>query len=201
MAQRDRGAPARATGRPTLPKAAGSRAPKATANRTRQAVPERPAVDLRALRTRLHALVEPVVAAGGLDLDGLSVSPAGRRLVVRVTVDGESGVGHDELTDVSRDISAALDEAEQRGGELTPGAYVLEISSPGVDRPLTLPRHWQRNVGRLVAVRAGERSITARITAADAVGVTFESVGTVAFDQLGTGAGPGRVHPSGRSVR
>jgi ribosome maturation factor RimP len=167
MAQRGRGASARAAARPSRP----------------------PAVypDLRILRSRLTALVEPVVVAADLDLDDLTVKPAGRRLVVRVVVDGEAGIGHDELSDISRDISEALDEAEEQGGELTPGAYTLEVSSPGVDRPLTLPRHWRRNVGRLVAVRAGERTVTARITAADADGVTLEGTGHVRFDQLGSG--------------
>src|SRR5262245_38878228 len=129
MAQRDRGAPARAGRRP----------------RPGYEEPPAPRVDLRALRNRLQDLVEPVVNEADLDLDGLTVSPAGRRLVVRVTVDGEDGVGHDELSDVSRDISTTLDQAEASGGDITPGAYVLEVSSPGVDRPLTLPRHWRRN--------------------------------------------------------
>jgi ribosome maturation factor RimP len=169
MAQRDRGAPAR------------------TARRSFRPVSEEPRVDLRALRVRFYELVEPVVSAAELDLDGLTVSPAGRRLVVRVTVDGDAGVGHDQLSDVSRDISTALDRAEQRGSELTPGSYVLEVSSPGVDRPLTLPRHWRRNVGRLVTVRAGGRRITDRVSAADAAGVTFEATGFVHFDAVGAG--------------
>ena len=178
MAQRDRGAPARAAGRPTRGQAG-----------RRETVDRSPTVDLRALRAQLEQLIDPVVTGVDLDLDGLSVSRAGRRLVVRVTVDGDAGVGHDELTEASREISAALDEAEERGGDLTPGAYVLEVSSPGVDRPLNLPRHWQRNIGRLVTVRAGERTITKRITGADAEGVTFEEVGLVPFADLG----PGRI--------
>src|SRR5215813_10051043 len=99
MAQRDRGVPARTAGRPRP----GGR------GRAPEPFDERPRVDLRALRTRLQDLVEPVVIAADLDLDGLTVSPAGRRLVVRVTDDGEAGIGHDELSDVSRDISDALD--------------------------------------------------------------------------------------------
>jgi ribosome maturation factor RimP len=172
MAQRDRGAPARAARRPR---------PAAEA-------PDRgPWVDLKALRARLHDLVEPVVTAADLDLDGVAVSPAGRRLVVRITIDGEHGIGHDELSDISRDISAALDDAEQRGGELTPGSYLLEVSSPGVDRPLTLPRHWRRNVGRVVTVRAGDKTITGRVTAADDTGVSFDGATPVPFDRLGAG--------------
>jgi ribosome maturation factor RimP len=104
-------------------------------------------------------------------------------------VDGEHGIGHDELSDVSRDISDALDRAEQRGGELTPGSYLLEVSSPGVDRPLTLPRHWRRNVGRLVTVRVGQASVSGRVSAVDDDGVSFDGEEPIPFDRLG----PGRV--------
>ena len=132
--------------------------------------------DLGALRSRLRGLVEPIVAREGLDLEDLTVSPAGRRYVVRITVDGDGGVGHDELSDVSREISTGLDEAERTQGELTPDAYTLEVSSPGIDRPLTLPRHWRRNVGRLVAVPVGPGGadqMTGRITGVDDDGVTL----------------------------
>ena len=144
--------------------------------------------DLGALRSRLRGLVEPIVAREGLDLEDLTVSPAGRRYVVRITVDGDGGVGHDELSDVSREISTGLDEAERTQGELTPDAYTLEVSSPGTDRPLTLPRHWRRNVGRLVKVKVGERLLTGRVTAATEVGISLDGR-EVAFDELG----PGRV--------
>jgi ribosome maturation factor RimP len=84
-----------------------------------------------------------------------------------------------------------LDESGQLD-EAVPGAYTLEVSSPGVDRPLTLPRHWRRNVGRLVSVRVGDRTITGRVTATDGATVTFDVDGAsrvVALDELG----PGRV--------
>jgi ribosome maturation factor RimP len=145
---------------------------------------------LAALRTRLRSLVEPVVTDEGLDLEEVSVSRAGRRYLVRVTVDSESGVGHDELSDVSRAISATLDAAEQATGDLTPGAYTLELSSPGVDRPLTLPRHWRRNVGRLVAVRVGGRPLTGRVLAVSDDGVSLDIAGKgldAAFSDLGPG--------------
>jgi len=122
----------------------------------------------------------------------LAVTRAGRRFVVRVTVDGDGGVTHDDLTDVARGLSAAFDAAEESSGEITSDAYTLEVSSPGVDRPLTLARHWRRNVGRLVSVRVDDRTITGRVTATDATTVTFDVDGVarvVALDDLG----PGRV--------
>jgi ribosome maturation factor RimP len=115
-------------------------------------------VDLAALRSQLRSIVEPLVGRAGFDLEDLTVGRAGRRHVLRITVDTDGGVGHDELGDLSREISAGLDAAEsgqdgQRGAEIIAGSYTLEVSSPGVDRPLTLPRHWRRNVGRLVGSR------------------------------------------------
>jgi ribosome maturation factor RimP len=87
-------------------------------------------------------------------------------------------------------VSAALDEVEAGGEELFAGEYELQVSSPGVDRPLTLPRHWRRNVGRLVQVRAGDRQLTGRVVAADADGVVLavgETERKVGYDQLGAG--------------
>jgi ribosome maturation factor RimP len=162
------------------------------AQRERGAAAARPAESLGALRTRLRTLVEPVVSQVGLDLEDLGVTRAGRRHVVRITVDGEDGVGHDELTDVSHRLSVALDEAEAAGGDLPLDSYTLEVTSPGVDRPLTQPRHWRRNVGRLVAVRAAQGSFTARIADVTTDGVAFAAPGPaepVPFAQLG----PGRV--------
>ena len=101
---------------------------------------------------RLRGVIEPVVTAAGYDLEELTVSRAGRRHVVRVIVDGDAGVNLDAVAEVSRAVSRALDEAEEASGDLVAGEYQLEVSSPGVDRPLTEPRHWRRNAGRLVKV-------------------------------------------------
>jgi ribosome maturation factor RimP len=155
--------------------------------------------DLATLRARIRSVVEPTVSAAGLDLEDLTVTRAGRRHVVRVTVDGDGGVGHDELTDVSHDISAGLDAAEESDGEMTAGSYTLEVSSPGVDRPLILARHWRRNAGRLVKVKIGDRAVTARIMAVDDLAVTFDVEGrlqAVAFGDLG----PGRVQVEFREL-
>jgi ribosome maturation factor RimP len=131
-----------------------------------------------------------VVESAGYDLEELSVSRAGRRHLLRIIVDGDGGVSLDEVADLSRDISAALDSAEETGGAFTAGEYVLEVSSPGVDRPLTLPRHWRRNVGRLVQVRAGDRQLTGRVMKADDDGVVLSVDGTdheLAYGELGSG--------------
>jgi ribosome maturation factor RimP len=170
----------------------GRTAPRAADRAQDRAQDRLPTVDLTALRARLRTLVEPVVTQFGLDLEELTVTRAGRRHVVRISVDGDDGVSHDELTAISRELSALLDEAEESAGALPVDSYTLELSSPGVDRPLTLPRHWRRNVARLVTVRALDRTVTARIVAVDDAGVSFDPAvlaGAVPFDRLG----PGRV--------
>jgi ribosome maturation factor RimP len=133
--------------------------------------------DLAAQRARLREVIAPVVEAAGYDLEELSVSRAGRRHVLRITVDGDSGVSLDVVADLSREISAALDAAEETGGDFSEREYVLEVSSPGVDRPLTQPRHWRRNIGRLIAVTAGERQLTGRLVEADETGIVLELAG------------------------
>jgi ribosome maturation factor RimP len=150
------------------------------------------ATDLAGQRARIRAIVEPVVSAAGYDLEDLSLKRVGRRHQVRIIVDSDDGVNLDTVAELSRDISAALDEAEESGGDLVPGEYELEVSSPGIDRPLTLPRHWRRNVGRLVKVTIGDRSVVGRIKAADDSGVELEVDGEsrrLAYADLG----PGRV--------
>jgi len=108
---------------------------------------------LTEVRERVGDLVAPLLEAAGYDLEDLAVRQIGRRHQLRVTVDGDGGVNLDTIADLSRLIADALDDAEATGKELVPGEYQLEVSSPGVDRPLTLARHWRRAVGRLVTVK------------------------------------------------
>jgi len=122
---------------------------------------------------KLAGLIEPVVAAVGMDLESVRVTVAGKRRLLRVIVDSDHGVSLDDGADVSREISALLD-ATNALGEVS---YTLEVSSPGVDRPLTEPRHWRRARGRLVRVKVtGEGSVEGRLLAADADGVTIGTV-------------------------
>ena len=121
---------------------------------------------------RLTQELAPAVEAAGHDLEQLDVVPAGRRRVVRVLVDRDGGTTLDDVAEVSRVLSEALDALDAREPGLLGSSYVLEVSSPGVDRPLTQPRHWRRNVGRLVhAVLADGSSHTGRLVAADEQGV------------------------------
>lgn len=128
---------------------------------------------------KLAGLIEPVAAAAGMDLESVRMTVAGRRRLLRVVVDSDHGVSLDDAADVSRDVSTVLDASNVLGDV----PYTLEVSSPGVDRPLTEPRHWRRARGRLVRVKVrgagegstvpGEGFVEGRLLAADADGVTL----------------------------
>jgi ribosome maturation factor RimP len=116
------------------------------------------------------------VEATGHDLEDLSVAPAGRRKVVRVVVDKDGGITLDDVAEVSRVVSDLLDTPE--GEQILAGAYTLEVTSPGVDRPLTQPRHWRRSVGRLVKAKTAESTVTGRVLEADDAQATLDVDGT-----------------------
>jgi ribosome maturation factor RimP len=134
----------------------------------------------------LRAAVADVLADAGVDLEDLTVSAAGRRQVVRVVVDRDGGVDLDRVADVSRRVSEVLDRPEL--ADDVPGPFVLEVTSPGVDRPLTLPRHWRRARGRLVEItRTDGTTLTGRVMASDDVAATLDSDGApveVAFAEV-----------------
>ena len=116
----------------------------------------------------VRALVEPVVTALGLDLEDLDVQASGRRRRVSVVIDRDGGVDLDGIAAASRAVSDALDASDAMGDD----PYTLEVTSPGVDRPLTLPRHWRRNMGRRVRVHLADGStVDGRIREVDDDGV------------------------------
>ena len=157
----------------------------------------RPDVDT----ARLERLLEPVVQAAGLDLESVRIGSAGRRRLLRVVVDGDGGVSLDSIALVSREVSVRLDDT----GAMGEAPYTLEVSSPGVDRPLTQPRHWRRALGRLVRVPltgpdpgAGAHvpepagQVEGRVVAADTDGIVLDVAGEpreFGYAELG----PGRV--------
>jgi ribosome maturation factor RimP len=134
---------------------------------------------MTASAARLSELLAPAISAAGADLEDLSVSKAGKRSVVRVLVDRDGGVSLDDVADLSRVVSDALDALDEQDPSALGPSYVLEVSSPGVDRPLTEPRHWRRNVSRLVTATLRDGSTaTGRVTAADDDAVTLDVDGT-----------------------
>lgn len=97
---------------------------------------------------RLRPTVARAVSSVGFDLEEIDIRQAGRRKLVRVVVDADAGVGLDDIATLSRQVAAELDEQD----EVLGGPYTLEVTSPGVDRPLTAPRHWKRAHLRAVEV-------------------------------------------------
>jgi ribosome maturation factor RimP len=121
-------------------------------------------VSIDQTRDRVAAALTAPLAAVGLDVEAVELTPAGKRRLLRVAVDKDGGVTMDDIADATKEVSRVLDDTDVMGEQ----AYTLEVTSPGTDRPLTLPRHWRRNRGRLVTVTtAGGRSFTGRITGSE----------------------------------
>jgi len=144
-------------------------------------------------RERLLGLLGPVVSAAGYDLEDVTVSAAGRRSLIRLSVDADGGIDLDAVAEVSRIAGDVIDgaEADAAGGAAFAGPYVLEVSSPGVDRPLTESRHWRRATGRMVTVQVGEQTVTGRLLDTSGAGVTLDVDGVrreVPWAGLGRGA-------------
>lgn len=133
---------------------------------------------------RLRSLLTPIVEAAGVDFEDAKIRKAGSRSVVVVTVDRDGGIDLDTVAVISRQCSEALDDANLFGET----AYVLEVSSPGVDRPLTEPRHWRRAQDRLVNIDLVDgRRIHGRIgntSPTDAQILTDTGVETVSFSDV-----------------
>jgi ribosome maturation factor RimP len=129
---------------------------------------------MSAVTDRVERALTPVVAAQGFDLEAVEVQPAGRRRLIRVLVDRDGGVTLDDIATLTSILSIELDETNAMGEQ----PYVLEVSSPGVGRPLTHPRHWRRNVTRLVSIRTIDGEvIVGRIASSDDATVMLEPVG------------------------
>ncbi len=124
-----------------------------------------------ATRDRIEAeLVDPVKELG-FDVEAVEVTPAGKRRVLRVAVDKDGGVTLDDVADATREVSRVLDESDVMG-EMP---YTLEVTSRGVDRPLTLPRHWRRNADRLVKATLTDGSeVTGRVVGSDDTTATLD---------------------------
>ena len=123
---------------------------------------------------RLRELLEPLVTSQGLDLEEIAVDSVGRKRVLRVVVDSDTGADLDQIADVSRALSAKLDETDAMGE----GEYTLEVGTPGAERLLKEHRHYLRAVGRLVKFQLAEGGdVVARILTVDDVGLDVEVPG------------------------
>jgi len=115
-------------------------------------------------QSKIRALVEPAVEALGCELWGLEYLSQGRHSVVRLYIDTAAGVTLTDCEKVSRQVSSLLDVEDPINGE-----YTLEVSSPGLDRPLYTLEHYERFAGEMVTVKLrapfdGRRKFTGRLS-------------------------------------
>ena len=129
-------------------------------------------------RDRLAEVLTAPLAATGLDVEAIDLTPAGKRRLLRVAVDKDGGVTLDDIAEATKEVSRVLDgpDGTDAMGEQP---YTLEVTSPGTDRPLTHPRHWRRNQGRLVKVTLADKTTTTgRITESDDTRAVLDVDGT-----------------------
>ena len=126
-----------------------------------------------ALKDQISELITPALHQAGYFLEDINVVSPGNHRIVTVIVDGESALNLDQVTVASKLVSELIDEASFMGE--TP--FTLEVTSPGIDRPLTLPRHFAKNVTRLVKITKNDGEVvTGRITANSETDVTLTVV-------------------------
>lgn len=128
-----------------------------------------------AIRDRIEAELDDHLRALGLDIEAVDITPAGKRRILRIAVDKDGGVTLDEVAEATREVNRVLDESDVMGEQ----PYTLEVTSRGVDRPLTLERHWRRNARRLVKVTFDDgETVTGRIIEAAADSVSLDVDGS-----------------------
>jgi ribosome maturation factor RimP len=128
-----------------------------------------------AVRDQVEQELATPLSALGLDVEAVELTAAGKRSVLRIAVDGDEGVTLDDIADAAKTVSEVLDASDVMGER----PYTLEVTSRGVDRPLTLPRHWRRNADRLVKVTTTEdESVTGRIVSSGDESVTLDVEGS-----------------------
>ena len=124
-----------------------------------------------ALKDQISELITPALQQAGYFLEDVNIVSPGQHRIVTVIVDGESGLNLDQVTVASKLVSELLDEAPFMGE--TP--FTLEVTSPGIDRPRTLPRHFAKNVDRLLKVTKNDGVVvTGRIRSNTEIAVTLE---------------------------
>jgi ribosome maturation factor RimP len=134
---------------------------------------QRPGAD--AAVTAVSTAVSGRLQELGLDLEAVELTPAGKRRVLRIAVDKDGGVTLDDVAAATRAINEVIDASDVMGEQ----PYTLEVTSRGVDRPLTEPRHWRRNRSRLVKVTLADGSaLTGRIGETDEEQVSLDVDGT-----------------------
>jgi ribosome maturation factor RimP len=100
------------------------------------------------LNEEVSAAIRPIIEATGNYLEELTITTAGKVKILTVIVDSDTHLNLDQVTVVTKQISEVIEALPVLGD----GAFTLEVTSPGLDRPLTKPRHWRKNLDRLVKI-------------------------------------------------
>jgi ribosome maturation factor RimP len=100
------------------------------------------------LNEDISAAIRPIIEATGNYLEELTITSAGKVKILTVIVDSDSHLNLDQITAVTKEISEVIEALQELGDS----AFTLEVTSPGIDRPLTKPRHWRKNFDRLVKI-------------------------------------------------
>jgi len=123
-----------------------------------------------ALKDQISEHITPALLKAGYFLEDVNLVSPGQHRIVTVIVDGESALNLDQVTVASKLVSELLDEATFMGE--TP--FTLEVTSPGIDRPLTLPRHFAKNLDRLLKITQVDGTVfTGRIVSNSETSVTL----------------------------
>ena len=132
------------------------------------------------LNEEISAAIRPIIEATGNYLEELSITSAGKVKILTVIIDSDTHLNLDQVTAVTKEISEVIEALPELGD----GAFTLEVTSPGLDRPLTKPRHWRKNLDRLVKIimtsgqeiqgRIGEATET--IVLVDSQKVSYEDI-------------------------
>ena len=138
------------------------------------------------LNEEISAAIRPIIEATGNYLEELTITTAGKVKILTVIVDSDTHLNLDQVTAVTKERSQVIEELPVLGDS----AFTLEVTSPGLDRPLTKPRHWRKNLGRLVKVtmqtglvvegRIGQASETTVLV--DENTVSFEDIKRAALE-------------------
>ena len=125
---------------------------------------------IMSMHASITELIAPAVDSAGFFLEEVQITNPGNHRIVTCVIDGVAPLNLDQVTEISRTISALLDEATFMGDS----EFTLEVSSPGLDRPLTQERHWKKNLTRLIKVtRTDGSELIARLKEYDDANATF----------------------------
>ena len=132
------------------------------------------------MNEEISAAIRPIIEATGNYLEELTITTAGKVKILTVIVDSDAHLNLDQVTAVTKEISLVIEELPVLGDT----AFTLEVTSPGLDRPLTKPRHWRKNLDRLVKITmTSGQVIEGRIGAATETSVLVDE-NTVSFEDI-----------------